>query len=171
MKRRVMKSQNNEAYKKYLFAIEANGASYWEYNFQTENLTLSPQINTLLGYDTDKTIGLVEWLTLVHPTDIDRFINNYKQIIQEKIEHFVYEYRVLKADGSYIWIRERGSIYSYDAQGTPLLIVGTHADMTNAKNIYDSFVLNQDLSFTDIAISNINDIGIGEQQLSFWTNN
>ncbi len=129
---------NNHDTQKYCFAIEANGGSYWEYNIQNDSFYFSSKLNRILGYVLDAKMTNTEWSNLIHPDDKAQNEKFFTQLRGGEIDNFSREFRVQKEDRSYIWLRERGSIYLYDDDNRPLLVVGTHADMTDAKMLYDS---------------------------------
>jgi len=129
-------NMHSDQYQKYVFAIEANGASYWEYDITHQHFTFSTQLNKILGYAMDDTI--INWSYLIHPDDLQEHEAFLAKVDRGEIENYSREFRVQKADGGYIWLRERGAVFEYDQDGKALVIVGTHADMTNAKMIYES---------------------------------
>ncbi len=129
---------NNHDTQKYCFAIEANGGSYWEYDIQNDSFYFSSKLNRILGYVGDAKITTTEWNSLIHPDDKVQNEKFFTQLRRGEIDNFSREFRVQKEDRSYIWLRERGSIYLYDDENRPLLVVGTHADMTDAKMLFES---------------------------------
>ncbi len=134
-----MKNFNdNHDTQKYCFAIEANGDSYWEYNVSNDSFCFSCALNRILGYAGDTNITTKEWNNLIHPDDKAQNQEFLTKLKGGEIDNFSREFRVQKEDGSYIWLRERGSIYLYDNEKRPLLVVGTHADMTDAKMLLES---------------------------------
>ncbi|MBN2071167.1 MAG: PAS domain-containing protein [Candidatus Krumholzibacteriota bacterium] len=50
-----------------------------------------------------------------------------------KTNLFDVEFRFLRGNGSYMWIRGRGKILERDSEGKPIRMVGTHADITDRK--------------------------------------
>jgi PAS domain S-box-containing protein len=129
---------HNNQDEKYCFAIEANGASYWEYDIALEYFTFSNKLNKILGYGISKTITKKEWIELIHPDDRKEYDNFFKKLYRNELSNYSRKFRIQKANGSYIWLRERGAIFEYDAFDQALVVIGTHADMTDAKMIYDS---------------------------------
>jgi len=123
---------------KYCFAIEANGASYWEYNIKNDIFSFSPKLKTILGYSSDDVFTKKHWGSLIHPDDKQATKEFFKKLNHGEIENYSREFRIRKKDKSYIWLRERGAVFAYSDEGKPLLVIGTHADMTDAKMIYES---------------------------------
>jgi|GEM_PF-634408 len=130
-------SLDQKIVEKYRFAIEGNGASYWEYNFQNDTLFLSHRLNEILEYDTHIVMDKEFWHTILHPDDKEENQKFFQKLYHKEIKSYTREFRIQKKSGSYIWLRERGAVFAYDNNAQPLTIVGTHADMTDAKLIYD----------------------------------
>lgn len=125
-------------YEKYAFAIEANGASYWEYDITLGYFTFSSKLNKILELNIHDTITIEQWRELIHLDDQNDYFGFLKKIQLGKIRNYSRKFRIRKSDGSYIWLRERGAVYKYNLEGNAVIIVGTHADMSEAKKIYDS---------------------------------
>ena len=61
-----------------------------------------------------------------------------RDFIEGRLEKFDIEFRFLRKDDSYMWIRARAKIFAYDEDGKPLRMVGTHADIGDRKHVQDS---------------------------------
>jgi len=76
---------------------------------------ISPQIEPLLGYATDEWLmGSGLWRRVMHPEDRDRVIERYGEAVAAKND-FECEYRLLRADGKAIWVRD-SSAYVEDGK-------------------------------------------------------
>ena len=77
-------------------------------------LYISPSIERVLGYPQDIWIedgGL--WDRLLHPEDADRVISNELDCA-ESGEALVQEYRISRADGRFVWIRDEMTVVRGD---------------------------------------------------------
>lgn len=84
-----------------------------------------------------------KWSNMFLP---DEFAENEK-IVKKQLaekEEFIYEYRLPKKDGSYIWIRENGK-YSGDS-GKRRKIVALCVDITDTKNAEEKALYNEQLA-------------------------
>jgi PAS domain S-box-containing protein len=96
------------------------------------NVYLSPQVTELLGY-TPEDIGSRpgRWWDLVHPEDREA-------AMREALEGRAapgpirQEYRVVRADGRTVWIRDEFTVVR-DEEGRPILLQGVISDITELK--------------------------------------
>jgi diguanylate cyclase (GGDEF)-like protein/PAS domain S-box-containing protein len=98
-------------------------------------LYISPSIERVLGYSQDLWIsdgGL--WDRLLHPEDADRVISNESECARSG-ETLVQEYRISRADGSVIWIRDEMTVVRGDDGDDPPLFFGVFLDVTDRKRM------------------------------------
>ncbi|MBI5717381.1 MAG: PAS domain-containing protein [Burkholderiales bacterium] len=115
-------------------AIEASGDGVWDWNLAEGTGLLSPQCKALYGFAPDElpdTPGAIDART--HPDDKAAMLAAREAHFSGRAERYINEHRVLCKDGSWKWILTRGLVISRDAEGRPLRVVGTHTDITPAK--------------------------------------
>jgi PAS domain S-box-containing protein len=80
---------------------------------------VSPAIEDLLGYTADDWVNdKVKWKDLIHPLDTERILAEDART-DESGESFKAEYRMVRKDGSCIWVSEHSSMITNEA-GKPL---------------------------------------------------
>ncbi len=98
-------------------------------------LYISPSIERVLGYTQEHWMvdgGL--WDRLLHPEDADRVITNEAECARSG-EALVQEYRISRADGSVVWIRDEMTVVrGYDGKSEPLFF-GVFLDVTDRKRM------------------------------------
>src|SRR6266498_448972 len=98
-------------------------------------LYISPSIERVLGFSQDDWItdgGL--WDRLLHPEDADRVISNEAECARSG-EFLVQEYRISRADGRVVWIRDEVTVVrGHDGQSDPLFF-GVFLDVTDRKRM------------------------------------
>ena len=98
-------------------------------------LYISPSIERVLGFSQDDWItdgGL--WDRLLHPEDADRVISNEAECARSG-EFLVQEYRISRADGRVVWIRDEMTVVrGHDGQSDPLFF-GVFLDVTDRKRM------------------------------------
>jgi PAS domain S-box-containing protein len=135
--------------------IELIGDNFWEYNFDNQELYFSNPQNLFIGNSFDDGIdNLDKWLDWVHHDDKHILTDTLEKYSTRKIDHHILEYRMVKDDGSIIWILDRGVVIKKDMEGTPLKIVGTHSDLTQNKNAEEA-IRRKEEKYRNI-IANIN---------------
>ena len=103
---------------------------------------LSPQVERLLGRTPDDFRDDPSlWRRMVHPDDVDRAYVHYEP---GQSGEDILEYRMIRADGETIWVREGTSIVS-DAPGETSLVQGYIVDITEAKRANEALVRAQKL--------------------------
>ena len=98
-------------------------------------LYISPSIERVLGYSQEHWIrdgGL--WDRLLHPEDADRVISNEAECARSG-EALVQEYRISRADGRVVWIRDEMTVVrGEDGHASPLFY-GVFLDVTDRKKM------------------------------------
>ena len=116
---------------RWKFALEGAGDGVWDRNMQTDEVLYSKRYKEMLGYADDEFPNRrEEWLKRVHPEDKARVIADLQTYLQGKNPVYSTEYRMLCKDGSWKWLLTRGVVVSRDAEGRPLRVIGTHADIS-----------------------------------------
>ncbi|QYX31991.1 PAS domain-containing sensor histidine kinase [Sphaerospermopsis torques-reginae] len=114
--------------------LEATGISIWTFDIPTNKITISDNLESLLGLEkvnyhhTYQTI-----LNCIHSQDRELVNRTYQQVIEDG-ETFEIEFRVVLADGSIRWLASKGSVYC-NSSGVPLQICGVSMDITQRKQI------------------------------------
>ena len=92
---------------------------------------VSPKWEKWMGHSPDEVVGTT-FEHYVHPEDIDKCIEYYKQVFFLKKMPAVLEFRVIKKDGSTRWHASNGSPF-YDKSGDVSHIFGISRDITARK--------------------------------------
>ena len=95
-------------------------------------LYLSPQIEELLGIDASSRTTADLWLDSVLPADRDTALNAMRAGIRAG-QPFTLEYRMVRADGRVIWVRDRCAVV-HDVSGGPDVVQGFYVDITAQKH-------------------------------------
>ncbi|MHB2209824.1 response regulator [Methylobacterium sp. CM6257] len=92
---------------------------------------ISENVRDLLGYEPAEYLAGPEfWLDRLHPDDRDRVLSEFPNLLQQG--HNVIEYRFLRADGTYRWVRDEQRLLR-DARGEPVEVVESWSDITARK--------------------------------------
>jgi len=98
-------------------------------------LYISPSIQRVLGFSQDDWItdgGL--WDRMLHPEDADRVITNEAECARSG-EALVQEYRISRADGRVIWIRDEMTVVRGDDGLSDPLFFGVFLDVSDRKRM------------------------------------
>jgi diguanylate cyclase (GGDEF)-like protein/PAS domain S-box-containing protein len=70
---------------------------------------------------------------LIHPDDRDAVQKRIDEMLSGATPDYHSEHRLLRKDGKHIWVQDRGRVVERDAQGQPLRVVGSYADISYHK--------------------------------------
>jgi PAS domain S-box-containing protein len=118
-------------------AISATEDAVWEWNLESGTTYVSPRWHEMLGYTPDQLPQTIEtWKSLCHPDDLAFAIQQQHEAIHRRDRTgFAFECRVRRADNSWAWILCRGSVTERNPQGEPLVLSGTHSDVSQRHKI------------------------------------
>jgi PAS domain S-box-containing protein len=118
----------------WLGALQASGDGVWDWRVQEGVEILSPQCKALYGFAPDELPDTPDALdSRTHPDDLARLRADRDAHFEGRTARYVNEHRVQCKDGRWKWILSRGLVIERDAQGRPLRMIGTHTDVTAAK--------------------------------------
>lgn len=132
--RKIVEAAYKESEKRWQFALEGSGDGIWDWNVPTSEVFYSIQCKAMLGF-ADSEIGnsCLEWDRRVHPDDKDRYFADMHEHFMGRTPLYINEHRVLCKDGTYKWILDRGKVISWTEDHKPLRVLGTHTDISEAK--------------------------------------
>jgi len=118
----------------WMAALQASGDGVWDWRVQEGTEFFSPQCKALYGFKADELDDKPEVLdALTHPDDLPRMRADRDAHFAGQTPRYVNEHRVRCKDGQWKWILSRGLVIERDEQGRPLRMIGTHTDVTAAK--------------------------------------
>ena len=118
----------------YKTLLESTKAIPWKINWQTKQFDyIGPQIESLLGWPRDSWLGAMDWIERIHPEDRERTASFCINQSEEGVDHEA-DYRALKADGSYVWIRDVVHVIR-DEKGVTQDLVGFMFDISARKRM------------------------------------
>lgn len=114
-------------------AMAVTRQGWFDVNVQTGEIVVSPEYVRLIGYEPAgfKT-DLQNWIACLHPEDRDAVLKAFREGLETNDTRTM-EYRRRTRTGEWKWIRSIGKIVESDAQGRPLRVIGTHADISDRK--------------------------------------
>ncbi|CAO3446145.1 sensor domain-containing protein [Azospirillum largimobile] len=129
---------------RYLLAEKAGSEGVWDWDLRSDTLYLSPRFKDFLGLPpgdpSRETNRPNDWLSLVHPEDIDWLHASFEAQMVGLTVPFQIEHRVRRADAAidstdkpqWRWLVCRGMAVMDDT-GDPIRLVGSVADITDRK--------------------------------------
>jgi PAS domain S-box-containing protein len=97
-----------------------------------KTFSISPQLETILGYTPEEWFGdASRWEQCVHPDDRARVVNSCR-LANERREPWCEEYRMIARDGRIVWIRDE-AVLVRGSSGEPLCWQGVMVDITTQR--------------------------------------
>lgn len=106
----------------------------WDWCSDTGHVIRSPGWYRMLDYP----IGIFQpdiytWENLIHAAGYDRVMAHFEAFVEGQSDVYCIEYRCKKADGSYLWIEDRGVAVSRNEQAVATRIIGAHHNIHRQK--------------------------------------
>jgi diguanylate cyclase (GGDEF)-like protein/PAS domain S-box-containing protein len=111
--------------------LEGADQGYWDWNLQTNEFRVSARWETMLGYEPgEMQVDPDSWPTLVHPEDLPLAMRSIERHVRGELPLHELNFRCRTKSGKWRWIMTRGRIVSRSPDGKPLMMSGTHTDVT-----------------------------------------
>ena len=117
--------------------LQVPGITYAESLDDGRTISISPQVESLLGYSQEEWMNNpLLWVELIHPDDLKRVVDDC-HAANEARRTFRAEYRMITRDGRVVWIDDVATLVE-DSRGRPLCWQGVMLDVTDRKEAADS---------------------------------
>jgi len=115
--------------------LAATREGIWDWHVASGRVVHNQQWYCLLGYTQGEIIGHVDAFSArIHPDDKAQVWQQLRQLLSGSQMFYQSEHRMVCKDGSVIWVLDRGRVAEYDANGTPVRVVGAYSDITERKH-------------------------------------
>lgn len=116
--------------------IEGTNVGTWEWNIQTGETIFNDRWAEIIGYTLDEISPptIDTWSKFAHPEDLKKSNELIQKHINGELEYYELEIRLKHKDGHWVWVLDRGKVTSWSEDGKPVLMQGTHQDITQRKN-------------------------------------
>ncbi|MBN1277794.1 MAG: PAS domain S-box protein [Deltaproteobacteria bacterium] len=117
------------------FILEGTNAGTWEWNVQTGETIFNERWAEIIGYSLEeiKPVSIATWERFTHPDDLKTSNDLLEKHFKKELPYYEYEARMRHRDGSWVWVLDRGKVATWTHDGKPLLMSGTHQDITRRK--------------------------------------
>jgi PAS domain S-box-containing protein len=115
---------------------------------ELSSIYVSPQVETVLGLSADAFLSDDAWSAHLHPDDRDEAERGIREAIR-RAEPFVLEYRMIRPDGSIVWIRDQGTVVK-DDNDHPAYVQGLYIDISEQKRL-ESDLRSEAVKFKSLA--------------------
>jgi PAS domain S-box-containing protein len=127
-----MLATERESEERLRLALISSKQGWFDLDFQTGTVTISPEYAQMIGYAPAELSNLEGWMASIHPEDRDDTLKVFDECVQSG-DTKAMEYRRRTKSGEWLWIRSTGRVTEYDDGHKPLRMTGVHADITERK--------------------------------------
>lgn len=111
----------------------AAGVGVYEYEARQSQSYWSPQLLSLIGREREAQAGELNIaISFVHPEEREEVEAQFRTIL-ERVGPYEMEYRILRPDGSVIWVHDKGETFGPDPDGPAQRCAGVLIDITRRK--------------------------------------
>ncbi|MDN3689814.1 PAS domain-containing protein [Cyclobacterium jeungdonense] len=116
--------------------LEATQVGTWEWNMETDQVVINACYAEMVGYSKEELspFTMETWYTLVHPEDRNVSDKILEECFSKKRDYYNIECRLIHKEGHLVWINDRGKVTKWSEDDRPLMMSGTHTDITERKN-------------------------------------
>lgn len=115
---------------------------FWDWDIVNNTVQRNARWAEMLGYTYEEIQHTVrQWIDFIHPDDREAAWQSICQHLEGKTTQHKCEYRMQTKSGDYRWIQDSAKVVNYSADGKPLRMCGTHADITERKQTEESMQL------------------------------
>ena len=131
---------------RWKFAIDGSGDGLWDWNMADGTVLYSSRWKEMLGYAAGEIgDGHDEWEKRVHPDDRAAALAALQDCIDGRTPGYACEHRLLRRNGDYMWVHDRGTVVGRGEDGKPLRMIGTHRNITERKRAEQALKHNESL--------------------------
>ncbi|MBL8517846.1 MAG: diguanylate cyclase [Betaproteobacteria bacterium] len=115
-------------------SLDGSHIAAWDANVRTGEIWLSAEWSAMLGQPRgESTTDFRHLAQLVAAQDRDRVTRLQQAVLRGDLPFYDVEHTVQRDDGSWFWIRSRGTVTARDASGRATRMTGTNSDITRRK--------------------------------------
>jgi PAS domain S-box-containing protein len=126
--------------------IEGTNIGTWEWNVDTGETSFNERWAEIVGYTLEELspISINTWAGLAHPEDLKISQSLLERHFGGELPYYECESRMRHKQGHWVWVLDRGKLSSRTPEGKPLLMLGTHQDITERKRLEQALRVNEE---------------------------
>ena len=114
-------------------ALIGGNVGMWDWNIETNELEVSPELMKQIGGDMKKPwTSFNDWEQAVHPDDLPLAQQKVWDYMEGRSNDYKVTFRLKMANGGFRWILSRGMLFRTDS-GQPGRFIGVHVDITELR--------------------------------------
>lgn len=133
----VVRAQRKVAQSEFTLqqVMKATEDGVWDWHVPSGHLGHNERWFGILGFEEGEIADHLDAFSQqLHPDDRSMVWERIQRLLNGTDAHYSSEHRMVKKDGSVIWVFDRGRVVERDAQGAALRVVGAYSDITERKH-------------------------------------
>jgi PAS domain S-box-containing protein len=116
-------------------AVRGAGIGLWDWSISEREVICNKRFAEIMGYTQKEVspISLESLKQMIHQDDLDQARKLLQKHLTGGSDIFEMEIRVKHRGGHWIWVADRGKVITWDSNGKPVRMAGTHLDITERK--------------------------------------
>lgn len=117
-------------------ALRGADLAIWDWNIQTGEVIFNRRWAEMRGFRPEEIKPHVDsWRSGVHPDDWPKVQEALTKYFDGLVPEYQAEFRALTKSGGWMWILDRGKVFTRDDNGQPHRMAGTELDITERKRL------------------------------------
>ena len=117
--------------------LDGTNVGTWEWNVQTGETIFNERWAEIIGYTLEEIspVSIETWVKFSHPDDLRVSNELLEKHFNGELDYYDCETRMKHKNGDWIWVQDRGKVVTWSEDRKPLLVSGTHQDITVRKQL------------------------------------
>jgi len=117
------------------YILDGTHVGTWEWNVQTGETEFNERWAEIIGYSLAELepVSIETWTKFAHPEDEQHCSKLLEDHFAGRSDFYECESRMRHKGGHWVWVLDRGRVATWTEDGKPLLMSGTHQDITEQK--------------------------------------
>ena len=105
-----------------------------------QRIKINEEWAKIAGYILDELapVSIKTWGMIANPDDIKQSTELLERHFSGELPFYDYECRIKHKDGHWVWVHDRGRVITRTVDGKPLMMFGTHSDITVRKRMEEN---------------------------------
>ncbi len=117
------------------YILEGTNVGTYEWNIATGETIHNARWAEIIGYTLEDLapVSIDTFKKFAHPDDLKIALNLIDRHFRKELAYYECEVRMRHKNGNWIWVLDRGKVARWGEDGKPVVMCGTHQDITQRK--------------------------------------
>lgn len=117
------------------YILSGTNVGTWEWEVQTGAVQVNERWANIVGHTLEELwpISIDTWTSIANLEDLEKSQSLLEKHFKGESDFYECEVKVRHKSGEWVWVLDRGKVFAWSDTGEPLLMCGTHQDITDRK--------------------------------------